>query len=148
MAAQQQVFKRFTELVKQREMTFPKQVVDELTRFAEGDLPGLWVQSAQKHHRFDDNPPLEVVKRVLSAARDRHLGRTRTVVDPMKTHEDADPYVLAHAVLLKEEGHNVTVVTNDRHNTLTRLSMVTACQMLKLQFQTTVPFLRSLGFKC
>lgn len=148
VADQHKVFQRFTQLVKQQQMTFTRQVVDELLRFAEGDLPALWITSAQKYHKFKDDPPAEALKTVLKLASDKYFGHTRTVVDPQKTHEDADPYVLAHALALQEEGHKVIVVTNDRFDTSIRLSMLTACKILKLPFQTAVPFLKSLGFKC
>lgn len=148
IADQQKVFQEFTQLVKRRQMTFPRQVVNELLRVAEGDMPALWIKSVVKYHKFTDAPPIEYLKTVLKVASDKYFGHTRTVVDPLKTHEDADPYVLAHALALQEQGHKVIVVTNDRHDTEDRLAIVTACKMLKLHFLTTVPFLESLGFSC
>ena len=148
IADQHKVFERFTQMVKQQEMTFPRQVVAELLRAAKGDMPALWIKSVMKSHKFNDDPPTETVKTVLNLARKKHFGRTLSVVDPMKTHEDADPYVLAHATHLKEQGHKAIVVTNDRFDNEYRLAMVTACKILNLDFRTTVPFLRSLGFEC
>ena len=109
-------------------MTYPSQVVDELRRFATGDLPALWAVSSQRYLKFSDPPP-EYVRRVLREASDVFKGRARTVVDPNKTYEDADPYV-----------------TTDRFDTPSRISIVTACQILKLSFQGTQDFLRSLSF--
>lgn len=126
-------------------MTYPSQVVDELKRFAEGDLPALWAVSSQRHLKFSD-PPLAYVKRVLREASDVLKGRVRTVVDPNKAHEDADPYVVAEALYLKDQGRVVVVITNDRFDTPSRIAIATACQMLKLPFQGTQDFLRSRGF--
>jgi hypothetical protein len=145
IADQHRVFKVLEERVRHGLLTYPSQVVDELERFAEGDFPALWAKSCQRHLKFGD-PPEDYVKRVLKEASDLYRGRVRTVVDPNKTHEDADPYVVAEALYLKDQGRNVAVITNDRFDTPSRIAITTACKMLKLPFQTAQDFLRTLGF--
>ena len=142
---QQRVFQEWQRRVRGGLMTYPSQVVDELRRFATGDLPALWAVSSQRYLKFSDPPP-EYVRRVLREASDVFKGRARTVVDPNKTYEDADPYVVAEGLHLKDQGRAVVVITTDKFDTPSRISIVTACQILKLPFQGTQDFLRSLGF--
>lgn len=64
------------------------------------------------------------------------------VVDPDKAGvEEADPYVLALAVYLKREGYDVTVLTEETKNRPDKLSMNTACGLLRLWCLSIEPFL-------
>ncbi len=140
LADHQKCFAALTRLVKKKLLTYPKQVVEELSRKAEGDIPYLWAQHTQRYLKFLD-PPLDYVRTVMAKARDG----TRTVVDPRKTHDDADPYVLAEALYIRDQGNPVVVITEDRFDTVSRLSMVRACEILGLPHQRIQEWLRTLG---
>ena len=73
--------------------------------------------------------PLETVKAVLKDVPD--------VLDPDIPHEQADPYVLALALDHQGLGlYPVTVVTDDRRDKPTKLSLATAAGVLRVP---TVP---------
>jgi hypothetical protein len=73
----------------------------------------------------------------------QHAGR---VVDPNNTGvEEADSYVLALAVHLKRLGHEVTVLTEETKNRPDKLSMNTACGLLRLWCLAIEPFLVDRG---
>ncbi|MCY3821772.1 MAG: hypothetical protein OXH52_20870 [Gammaproteobacteria bacterium] len=68
------------------------------------------------------------------------------VVDPNKTTEDADPYVLALALHTREKGFDVVVVTNDIVDHLPiRISLATACARLNVDAATPEDFLAEAG---
>jgi hypothetical protein len=70
----------------------------------------------------------------------------RRVVDPNNTGvEEADPYALAPAVHLKRLGHDVTVLTEETKNRPDKLSMNTACGLLRLWCLAIEPFLVERG---
>lgn len=73
-------------------------------------------------------------------------GQAGDVVDPNKTKEDADPYVLALALQLLEEGHDVCVVTEDRVDR-NRIAVTNACTRLGLPHCSVRDFLGGLGVK-
>jgi hypothetical protein len=68
------------------------------------------------------------------------------VVDANKAKEDADPYVLALALQLLGDGHDVVVVTEDRVDR-NRIAVTTACDRLGIQHCSVREFLRSIGVK-
>ncbi len=68
------------------------------------------------------------------------------VVDPNRTKEDADPYVLALALQLVEQGNDVCVVTEDRVDR-NRIAVTTACDRLGVAHCSVREFLGSLGIK-
>jgi hypothetical protein len=142
LSDQQRVFRHFDGLVKRGAMTFPKQVVAELNRPATGDMASLWSQGALRYRRYAE-PPDAYVRDVLRRASRRSNGRTITVLDPTKTREDADPYVVAQALFLNGRGFKAAVITNDALDNENRLSVVTACEMLGLRHMRSEQFLRA-----
>lgn len=89
-----------------------------------------------QQHPLD--PEWEHVQRVMAEAGD--------VVDPNKTKEDADPYVLALALQLLAEGRDVCVVTEDRVDRI-RIAVTTACDRLGIPHCSVRNFLGGLGIK-
>jgi hypothetical protein len=67
------------------------------------------------------------------------------VVDPDKTKEDADPYIIALALQLIGTGHTVCVVTNDQKPQPGRISLSTACDHLSVWWCGLSDFLIELG---
>jgi hypothetical protein len=68
----------------------------------------------------------ELVRRVLA--------KVPTVLDPDKPGgaDEADPYILGLALNLKDKGHEVTVVSEERKDRPDKMSLNTACGLLRL----------------
>jgi hypothetical protein len=110
-------------------LIFPGEVLGELERgaSAEPDPPLTWARSVRAQAEKTAN--LETVKAVLRVAPE--------ILDPDIPFEQADPYVIALA--LDERGLGlleVTVVTDDRRDKPSKLSLATASGMMGLP---TVP---------
>ena len=117
---------------------FPPEVLGELERgFPTGaDPPLLWAR--RNRGQAEKKANLETVKAVLRVAPD--------VLDPDIPEEQADPYVLALGLDLQGLGiYQVTVVTDDRKDKPTKLSLATAAGMLRLPTVPLHAFVRSIG---
>jgi hypothetical protein len=76
------------------------------------------------------------------------LLKAPTLVDPDSTREQADPYVVALAVEMGSSelfSPTVTVVTEDRRDKPTKVSLATAAGLLRVPTVPLSAFLRSLG---
>lgn len=125
-------FKRLEELVISGTLRMPNQVIKEATSIAHPDVPGAWASGVQGQ-RF---PPLEPDDSFL----DMIMKRVGNVVDPAKTNEDADPYVIALAKQLKLGG-SVSVVSNEVVDHSPRISIETACDRLSIPHELPQEFL-------
>jgi hypothetical protein len=135
--ARSRVTRGLTALVKTGALVFPPQVLGEL-RHGHAMLPedavdepfdwALGVEAIASRHPVD----FDAVRRALAKA--------PHVLDTEKTHgsDEADPYVLGLALTLKENSHEVTVVTEERKDRPDKMSLSTACGLLRLY---AVPFL-------
>lgn len=117
---------------------FPPEVLAELERGSqsEPDPPLIWARN--NRGRAEKKASLETVKAVLSVVPD--------VLDPDMPDPQADPYVLALA--LDQQGlglYQVTVVTEDRRDKPTKLSLATAAGLLRLPTVPLRAFVRSKG---
>src|SRR6516162_105130 len=116
------VFSRMTTLVQQGRLAFPKQVVDELERFADLSSPDRQYQWAKENERnASARPPsLDAIQAVLR--------EVPTVLDPDKDTgvEEADTYVLAMAVNLRLNGHDARIVTEETKDIPRKMSLRTA----------------------
>lgn len=74
-------------------LTFPRQVVRELTGVRHPDAPGAWIASAKRSIQHPE-PTEETLVRVLAVAAD--------LIEADNPNEVADPYVLAMALVLTE----------------------------------------------
>jgi len=93
---------------------------------------------ASRPSKAEKKANLETVKAVLRVAPD--------VLDPDIPEEQADPYVLALGLDLQGLGiYQVTVVTDDRKDKPTKLSLATAAGMLRLPTVPLHAFVRSIG---
>jgi hypothetical protein len=125
------VYRALGRLVDANSLVYPKQVLGELEEYTgfvknKPDLPYEW---AKKHEGqatrfgFDDKNLSKVLSHSI----------VRRVVDPDKSgREEADPYVLELATRLRDSGHHVTVITEDRKNKPTKLSLDSACGLLRI----------------
>ena len=73
----------------------------------------------------------------------RVLAKARDVIDPDKTHEDADPYVLALALDLAARSVDVRIVTEEPpvSRATKRISIPMACSRLGLKYCDARAFL-------
>lgn len=105
---------------------FPRQVVDELARVADPAGPDqqyLWAKQNQLTACQND-PSLELVKAVLAVV--------PRVLDPDKDAgaEEADPYLLAKALDLRQAGKDARIVTEEKNDTPRKMSLRTAAGLL------------------
>jgi rRNA maturation endonuclease Nob1 len=115
------VFKSLEQLVIDGAIAMPRHVLREAGEMIHPDLPGAWASGMRDHLVHPLEPAWVHVTHVMNMAGD--------VVDPNKTEEDADPYVLALACQLVEGGSSVIVVTEDTVDR-NRIAMTTACSHL------------------
>ncbi len=142
-AGEKAVLDRLGESVENDMLFYPRQVIDELgerggTR--EPFAPHLW---AKKHRKkaTRHGALVDVVQVVMANS------QVARVVDHSKAQgvDEADPYVLALAVKPKDAGHEVTVLTEDRRDRPGKLSITTACGILRVYCLPMDPFLVQQG---
>ena len=135
VADQWSVFKMLEQLVIDGQVAMPRHVLREAGEMMHPDMPGAWASGMRDHLAHPLEPEWDHLAHVMNVAGD--------VVDPNKTEEDADPYVLALACQLASD-HNVVVVTEDAIDR-TRIAMTTACGRLGLAHTDLRSFLGGLG---
>lgn len=135
---QWKLLKHLESMVEDGLLTFPKQVRDETDDLDHPDAPGVWAVGVFASIMFPGEPDYVYVQQVMS-------GEAGRVVDPDKTREDADPYVLALALQLTEANHKVCVVTNDQKPQPGRISLAAACEHLSVAWCGLDDFLAELG---
>lgn len=138
VADQWQTFKLLEDMVRAGTVAMPRLVIREISEIAHPDLPGAWAPGVRDIQQHPLDPAWEQLRRVMAEAGD--------VVDPNKTRDDADPYVLALALQLLEAGHDVCVVTEDRVDR-NRIAVTTACDRLGIAHCSVRDFLGTLGVK-
>lgn len=120
------IFRRMGKLVEEGRLVFPKEVVEELERFADPDAPDEQYEWAKRYEpeACGNQPSLELVREVLE--------KVPKVLDPNKDTgvEEADPYVLAMARRLQAEGKDVRIVTEENKESPTKMSLRTAAGVL------------------
>jgi rRNA maturation endonuclease Nob1 len=138
VADQWQTFKLLEDMVRAGTVAMPRLVIREISEIAHPDLPGAWAPGVRDIQQHPLDPEWEHVRRVMADAGD--------VVDPNKTKEDADPYVLALALQLLEQERDVCVVTEDRVDR-NRIAVTTACDRFGIPHCSVRDFLGGLGVK-
>lgn len=138
VADQWQTFKLLEYMVRAGTVAMPRLVIREISEIAHPDLPGAWAPGVRDIQQHPLDPEWEHVQRVMAEAGD--------VIDPNKAKEDADPYVLALALQLVGQGHDVCVVTEDRVDR-NRIAVTTACDRLSIPHCSVRDFLGGLGVK-
>lgn len=137
--ARKKVFAALGKLVTDNLLVYPREVLDELARTAGTATPDPQYQWAKDHHELGcrHKTDLAGVKEVLA--------RVPRVVDAQKTSPttDADPYVVALAIHLRDLG-GATVVTEDRKDSPIKMSLTTACGLWGVPAVPLVPFLELL----
>jgi len=137
--ARRRILGELDALVDQDRLFFPPEVLDELGRYTDPkgpDLPLTWArwneEKAARHGRL------------FQGARDV-LAKAPLLIDAEKVaiqgYEDADPYVVALAVHLKNEGKEATVITDDFHTIPGKTSLSDAAGLFGLLTLTFLTFL-------
>jgi hypothetical protein len=132
------VFTSMVEFVKNNELCYANEVVDELGRTARGEQPLMWAQACAGNrcnrgaaYNYAEWVGHDFPDIVDTTARD--------------TQESAAPYVVAQALELRDAGLEVTVVTEDVHRKPTRASVREACEHFELRCITLGEFLAETG---
>ena len=136
------LFASLTTMVDEGRLVFPLQVLRELKRDTATyeDEACQWARTVGDH-ACRHIVPLDCVKDVLAVVPD--------VLDPMKDSpvEEADPYVLALAVLLRREDVDARVVVQEVKDSPKKLSLNTACGILGVPSVPLLGLLRTEGIK-
>lgn len=122
-----QVFNGLTNLVSAGRLIYPSLVLEELERAAKGKAPDaqyMWAKANSSTATSQAACSLEEAKAVLAIV--------PTVLDPQKDSgaDEADPYILAVAVRLREDDIDARIVTEERTDTPTKMSLNTAAGIL------------------
>ena len=134
------VFAELTAMVDSGSLYFPEQVVEELDITKNKKKPDdayLWAKR-NKPKATVPGPAYAEVKVLLS---DPIVAR---VIDSTKTSEEADPYVLAYAEIIKPKA-NVVVLTEDQVTRPNKMSLADACGLRRIVTLSMEPFLRQNG---
>jgi hypothetical protein len=138
------IFRRMGALVEANRLVFPKEAVKELERFADPNSPDEQYEWAARYEweACKNEPSLEEVRDVLA--------KVPKVLDPDKDTgaDEADPYVLAMALRLRNEGEDARVVTQERRETPAKMSLGTAAGLLGLPAVPLEAFLEYEGIDC
>jgi hypothetical protein len=128
---QLRIYGDLTRLVEGNSLVYPPEVYDELERYSNTsndftDSPFGWVkQNKSRATRFGHR--YEELKEVLGHP------RIRDILDSEKIGvEEADSHILSLALCLKQNGDQATVITEERRDRPNKLSLTTACALLKI----------------
>lgn len=135
------VFARLSEQVESGQLSFPRQIFDELERGKlknDHDHVWSWVKETLPHCAKHE-PLHEFVAEAFK------VPQVQRVLDPDKDHEEADPYVLALALKFRASDHPVGVITEDRRSRPTKLSLSDACGLLRIVSMSMEPYLEQQG---
>ena len=141
-ASRDNVFARLSLLVGAGRLLFPREVLNELKRDSTDkrapDRPCQWALDVEAE-ACREASTFEEIRAVLEIVPD--------ILDPMKESgtDEADPYVLALAKRLRDDGVDARVVTEETRNYLRKLSLNTACGMLGIPSVPLLGLVRAEG---
>lgn len=132
-----------SKLVTAGRLVYPKEVVKELQRYQGAEQPALQWAQGNEARATARQPSMSQVKEVLAEVEE--------VLDPDKDSgvDEADPYVLAMALFIKSENHDVRIVTEEFKTTGTKMCLAGAAGYLglpsvslrvMLKFEDILPF--------
>lgn len=133
------LFRLLESMVEEARIAYPKQVRIEMTQLAHPDAPGVWAEGVFPAIKHPVSPDVVYMRQVMASPAAR-------VVDPNKTKEDADPYLIALALQLMASGLEVCVVTEDHLDTGVRIALTSACDICKVPWMRAEEFLTLIGY--
>lgn len=104
-------------------VSFPDAVVEEVAWLAREEHLGTWIK-AIKGARVHGDASFKALGWVLNQADE--------LADKTATRESSPPHVVAMGIELRENGFDVTIVTEDMHPKPTRMCMREACDQFGL----------------
>jgi len=137
-ADEKSVFNALRGLTVASHLCWPPEVTQEVEYAVNPDSAVRWIKA--NRGSGERTAKLDTVKSVLRTA--------PALVDPDAPREQADPYVVALALDLGEGelfGTAVSIVTEDRKDKPTKLSLATAAGLLRIPTIPLRAFLRSQG---
>lgn len=135
---QWRLFRDLEDMVVEGLIAFPKQVKVEVTGMAHPDAPGVWADGVFPQIKYPTDPSGNFIRTVMASP-------AAAVVDPNKTREDGDPYLIAMSLELTSQGHQCCVVTDDIKDNPTRIALASACNILAVQWCSLSDFLTAIG---
>lgn len=132
---QWELAKHMEELVVAGRITFPPQVLREIRGQQHTDIPEAWALAVSSKIATPSSPGWDHVEAVMAVADD--------LIEADAEGDPADPYVVALALELREEGFDAIVATADIvDRPPLKISMGTACDRLALAWMDLDEFLR------
>ena len=130
-AVRLRIYSELSKLVEGNSLVYPPEVYDEVERYSNTsndctDSPFDWVKknksrAARFGHRYEE------LKEMLGHP------RVHNVLDSEKIGvEEADAHILSLALCIIQKGSRATVVTEERRDRPNKLSLYTACTLLKI----------------
>ena len=120
---QWQFFRCLERMVEEGSLYICRSAVHEM-KVKHPDAPGAWAYGVRRKVQQCYDPTEESRAQVMRVAGD--------VVDPEDEEDDADLYVIAQALDLQGLGRQVVVVTRDRLNYASHISVAEACGRLNI----------------
>ena len=138
VSKQWDAFKHLERMVMDGRIALPRQVINEMSEIAYPDVPGAWAPGVRGLLQHPLDAGFDHLAKVMSVAGE--------MVDVNKPGEDADPWVVALALRLRDGGHSVCVVTEDVIDR-TSISIATACDRLRIPWRPMRDFLQHCGIR-
>ena len=125
-AQRRQLFSRLSGLASEGRLKFPKQVIEELRRAVSPDTQDPLLEWTERVE--SEACPTEPAYAKVSEV----LGQVPDILDPNKDSgaDEADPYVLALAADLREQGLDARIVTQETKDSPRKTSLNTAAGVL------------------
>jgi hypothetical protein len=142
-AQQRTVYEALTRKVELGTLVYPKKVVEELERNKHSEKPDPPYEWAHRNEKRATRHGLvlDELREILAHS------QVRNIFDPNKSTgaDEADPHVLALAYYLKKQGALATVLTEETRNRPDKLSVSSACGLLRIYCLPIEPYLREQG---
>lgn len=137
-----QIWRNLSGLVTKKRIVAPVQVSDELKRYAGEDHLKTWIDVNNVIFKETNMELISKSKEILSIA--------PLLIDPNKEHDEADPYVIALAILEKsnptlDEIVETVVVTEESFTNPNKIPSV--CHTFRVQCVNILQLFRREGWK-
>lgn len=130
-----------TDMVKNKQLTFPNLVVRDCKKFGAAEFPTMWADAASGHRDRSHHSSIhEYQEKVLANCYD--------ILDPDDPEETAQLDVLALALQLSPTEVNngrPRIVTDDIHDVPERMCLHKAAAQMSVQSMTLSDFLHAIG---
>lgn len=104
----------------------PRYVMKEMSEVDHPDMPGAWAAGTYLEALHINDPDYEWVQVVMS--------RTPDVIEVDSEMNKADPWVLALALQLRNDGVEAVVVTDDTIDRPSKISLASACDFFGVEW--------------